>query len=475
MAMFMAQADSNSAPRGTLPRPECGGRPTFPLPPAGDVLAGGPLGQAAWALFDWANSPFTTLIITFVFPPYFVAAIIGDQARGQAVWGYALAASALMVAVLSPPLGAIADAAGRRKPWILVFTLMCIVGSGLLWYVRPEPQFAPLAIACVIIANLGFEFGVVFNNAMLPDIVAEEKLGRLSGWGWGLGYCGGLAALAVALFVFIRPERPPFGLDPGHAEQVRILGPLTALWFGAFAWPLFAFTPDRAARPGGIRDGLSAGMQRMRALLPELRRRPEIVRFLVAQMLYADGLATLFAFGGIYAAGAFGMNLSEVIAFGVLLNIAAGFGAFAFGWIDDWLGSRHTIIVALSGLVAAGGVAVLTESRSVLWIAGAVIGLFVGPVQAASRSLMAHLSPPNRRTEFFGLFALSGRATTFAGPAVVAAVTDATGSQRLGIATILVFCLSGLGLLVSMRGRTPPRGTVEKASGSTLSEGECRH
>jgi len=416
------------------------------------------LGQFSWALFDWANSPFTTLIITFVFPPYFVAAIIGDQAAGQVIWGYALAGSALAVALLSPPLGAIADAAGRRKPWLLAFTLLCIIGSALLWYARPAPESALPAIACLVVANLGFEFGVVFNNAMLPDIVAEQELGRLSGWAWGLGYCGGLAALVIALLLFIAPEQSPFGLDPSQAEQVRILGPLAAAWFAAFAWPLFAFTPDRPPRAAGVRSALIAGMRQMRALLPELRRRPEVVRFLLAHMLYADGLATLFAFGGVYAAGSFGMTLPQVAAFGVLLNVTAGLGAFAFGWVDDWIGSRRTVLLTLGGLTAAGLMAVLAQSRGVLWVSGAIIGLFVGPVQAASRSFMARLSPPERQTEFFGLFALSGRATTFAGPALVALLTETTGNQRLGMGVIIVLCVAGLGLLAGVR--EPTRRSV---------------
>lgn len=409
------------------------------------------LGQFSWALYDWANSPFTTLIVTFVFPPYFVAAIIGDQATGQAIWGYALAGSALAVALLGPPLGAIADAAGRRKPWLLVFTLLCMLGSALLWFARPTPGSALPAIACIVIANLGFEFGVVFNNAMLPDIVAERELGRLSGWAWGLGYCGGLAALAITLLLFIAPGQLPFGLDPSQAEQVRVLGPLAAIWFAVFAWPLFAFTPDRPPRAAGVRRALVLGMRQMRALLPELRRRPDLLRFLLAHMLYADGLATLFAFGGVYAAGTFGMTLPQVVAFGVLLNVAAGMGAFGFGWMDDWIGSRRTVLLTLAGLIAAGLVAVLAQSRGVLWVSGAIIGLFVGPVQAASRSFMARLSPPDRQAEFFGLFALSGRATTFAGPALVALLTEVSGSQRLGMGVIIVLCLAGLSLLAGVR------------------------
>ena len=404
-------------------------------------------GQFAWALFDWANSPFTTLIITFVFPAYFATAIVGDQVRGQAIWGYAIGASGFVVAMLSPLLGAIADVGGRRKPWIMGFTLVCIAATALLWFAAPSAASVPLALACVVIGNLGFEFGTTFNNAMLPDIVAEERLGRLSGWAWGLGYAGGLAALAVALVAFVQPAVPPFGLDREQAEHVRIIGPLVAIWFGLFVWPLFVFTPDRPGRSLAVAAAIREGLRSLRDTLKELKSSREVPLFLLAHMLYADGLATLFAFGGVYVAGTFGMSLSEVILFGVVLNVAAGLGAFVFGWVDDWIGSRPTAALALAGLILASIAAVSAETRPWLWVAGCFIGLFVGPAQAASRSLMARLSPSDRQAEYFGLFALSGKATAFLGPLVVAVVTDATGSQRLGLATIIAFLAAGLVLL----------------------------
>lgn len=422
--------------------------------PAGatsDRPAADAVGRFAWALFDWANSPFTTLVITFVFPAYFATAIIGNEAEGQTIWGYAIGASGLAVALLSPPLGAIADAGGWRKPWILGFTLLCMAGAGLLWFAAPVASAAVPALLCVAVANLGFEFGAVFNNAMLPDIVMQDRLGRLSGWAWGLGYAGGLAALAVALLAFVQPSTPPFGLDVAQAEHVRILGPLVALWFGLFAWPLFVFTPDRPARGLGVAAAAGQGLATLRETLAALPARRDVLRFLIAHMLYADGLATLFAFGGVYVAGTFGMSLSEVIAFGVVLNVAAGLGAFVFGWIDDWIGSRRTAALALAGLIVGGIAAVSVQTRPWLWVSGCVIGLFVGPVQAASRSLMARLSPPQQQAAYFGLFALSGKATAFAGPILVAVVTDATGSQRLGLATILAFLALGLVLLLDPR------------------------
>lgn len=408
-------------------------------------------GRLGWAAYDWANSPFTTLVITFVIPAYFASVVVGDPVRGQAMWGSAIAAGGLLVALLAPVLGAIADAGGgRRKPWIFGFTLLCCLGSALLWFVEPTPAAAALCLACVLLANIGFEFGIVFNNAMLPDIVSEERIGRLSGWAWGAGYAGGLAALLLVLVLLIWPETPPFGLDKAAAEQVRIVGPIVALWFALFSLPLFLFTPDR--RTPAIRGAARAGLKQLRDSIAALPRNRGMARFLLAHMLYADGLATLFAFGGLYAAGVFGMTMAEVIGFGVALNVAAGLGAILFGWVDDRLGSKQTIMLALTGLIAASVVAVLAPNVHWFWGAGIVVGLFVGPAQAASRSLMARLAPEEERGAYFGLFALSGRATAFAGPSLVAAVTSVSGSQRAGLATILLFFTLGL-LLLRRAGR----------------------
>jgi UMF1 family MFS transporter len=186
-----------------------------------------------------------------LFPAYFTTGVVRSDVLGQAVWGYTIAASGLIVALLAPSLGAIADAGGRRKPWIFAFALLCMLGSGLLWFARPESSALGWAIACVITANLGYEGAVMFTSAMLPDIVSKAHIGRFSGWAWGLGYIGGLVALALALFLFISPDVPAFGLDRGQAEDVRAVGPLVATWLGLFGLPLFLFTPDR--RPAACR------------------------------------------------------------------------------------------------------------------------------------------------------------------------------------------------------------------------------
>ena len=410
-------------------------------------IDGGRLGTAAWALFDWANSPFPTVVITFVFPVYFQRAIVGDAVRATELWGYAIALSALLVALLGPVLGAAADAGARRKPWLLVCTVVTVICTGLLWYAAPNASAMWLVLVLVALANVGFELGTVFYNAMLPDLVAPARLGRWSGWAWGLGYAGGLAALALALFALIRAEPPPFGLSAENSEPVRAVAVMVALWFVLFGWPLFAFTPDRPASGQGFVEVLKRGVGQLVSTVTQLGRYREIVRFLIAKMIYIDGLNTLFAFGGIYAAGSFAMTMEEVLIFGIALNVTAGLGAFAFGWIDDWIGGRRTVIIALIGSSAAGAAILLIEDKAWFWALGLFIGIFMGPVQSASRSLMGRMAPPALRAEMFGLYALSGKATAFLGPWLVATVTAAADSQRVGMATILVFFAVGLVLV----------------------------
>ena len=413
-------------------------------------------GLVAWALYDWACTPFATLIVTFVFPAYFASAVVGDEVRGQALWGYVIGLAGFGIAVLSPVIGAIADASGRRKPWLLVFSTLCIVASALLWFVQPDPAFVGLAIFLTVAANIAFASATVFNNAMLPDLVPEERIGRWSGWAWGLGYMGGLAALLLMLFGFMQQEFA--WLNRERAEHVRIVGPLVALWFVLFMWPLFVWTPDRASSSVNVVAAIRSGLATLRASLAGSIGQKNIVRFLGAQMLYADALVAIFAFGGIYAAGTFRMTIAEVTSFGILLNVTAGLGAFGFAWVDDLIGSRWTILISLGGLIVTTLMTVLIHNQLWLWIVGAALGLFVGPAQAASRSLMARLAPKGQETEFFGLFALSGRATAFLGPTLVGIVTSASGSQRLGLASLLVLLVAGAALLLSVS--EPRRQTI---------------
>lgn len=404
----------------------------------------------SWCLYDWANSAYPTVVLTFVFATYFTQAVAADAISGTAQWGFALTGSGAAIAILSPIVGAIADQTGRRKPWLGCFTALAVAGMIGLWWAQPDASFVPLFLALIAVSNVGFELAIVFYNAMLPDLVPESRLGRLSGWGWGIGYAGGLACLVIALVLFVQPAVPPFGLSKTSAEHVRATALLAAAWFAVFSLPIFLWTPDRPSTGMGLRRALVAGMRALVDTLRHIRSYRACAIFLVAQMIYTDGLNTLFAFGGIYAAGTFQMSLEEVLMFGVALNISAGLGSASFAWIDDLIGSKATIVIALIAVIVLGTALLVVDSKSAFWVLGVAIGAFFGPVQAASRTFMAHLAPEEMRTEMFGLYALTGKATAFLGPMLLGWATLAFDSQRAGMATVLVFFAVGLMLLLKV-------------------------
>jgi MFS transporter, UMF1 family len=405
----------------------------------------------AWCTYDWANSAFPTVIVTFVFAAYFAKGVAADEVTGTSQWSFAISLSMLATAALGPLLGAIADHGGRRKPWVLAFTTLMASATALLWFAEPKADAVWWILLCFALANFAFETATIFYNAMLPAIAPPSMIGRLSGWGWGLGYTGGLVCLAVALVVLIRPDPPLFGLQAAAAEPVRATALLVAGWVAAFSLPFFLLTPDGASAVLSPAEAVRRGLRTLRGTVAQLRRHRQIALFLLAHMIYTDGLNTLFSVGGIYAAVTFGMDFDELLLFGIALNVTAGLGAFAFGWVDDWIGSKRTVLIALAGIGLLGAAILLVQTKLLFWAFALPIGIFLGPAQSASRSLMARISPPEVYTEMFGLYALSGKATAFMGPALFGWVTALTGNQRIGLSTILVFLLVGALLLLPVR------------------------
>lgn len=401
-------------------------------------------GLWSWAFYDWANSGFAALVQTFVFAAFFTQAVAQDETTGTALWGNMMSVSGLIIGIGGPLLGAVADRTGRQKPWLAAFTAICITATALLFFIKPDSSFIPLALLLAGIGTLGSEYAMIFYNAMLPRLAEEKAVGRWSGWGWGLGYAGGLVLLIIALFGFVE-QGAWFGVPRDQAMHIRATMPLTALWYLVFCLPLFLFTSDAPGTGMPFRQALSEGWAQIRRSIRDVRSYGDIAIFLLARMLYNDGLTTMFAFGGIYAAGTFGMGSSEVIMFGIGLNVTAGIGAATFAWIDDKVGPRKTILVSLTGLTTCGVLILLVESLTLFWIFGLAVGLFVGPVQASSRSYLARVAPAELRGEMFGLFALSGKVTSFLGPLLVGWLTFASGSQRVGMSAIII--LFGLGLV----------------------------
>ncbi|WP_044560193.1 MFS transporter [Azospirillum sp. B4] len=425
---------------------------------------------AAWCLYDWATAPFHTLVATFVFSVYFTKAVVGDPVRGAALWGSAMGAAGIVIAVASPVLGAIADSSGRRKPWIAGFTTLVVLATATLWRVAPTPASIPLALGAAALGAVATELAHVFYNALLPAVAPSRLLGRVSGWGWGSGYASGLIVLLLALALLIKTDHPLFGLLGTDAQQgVRASNLLVALWMALFVLPLFRWVPDRADKglaPGAaVRQGLST----LAATVRGLPRRPDILRFLVASALWRDGIATLVQFGGIFAATEFGMEPGQIILFAIILNVSAGLGAAVMAWADDRFGAKRVLVISLLGLILSGGGMVLVGTRAGgflpplglpipfsgdqqwLLLLGLGLGACFGPAQAAARSLMARLSPPGLEAEMFGLYALSGRAVSALGPLAYGAATAAFASQRAGMATVLALFLAGLALLLPLR------------------------
>jgi UMF1 family MFS transporter len=415
----------------------------------------------SWCMYDWANSAFTTLVVTFIYATYFTTSIAQNEIIGTTQWSWGIGVSAVLIALLSPVFGAIADRGGRRRRYLIVSTVICVGATALLTFIAPGSVNAVLlSLTVFVIANVAFEIGMVFYNAFLPEITPQEKIGRVSGYGWGLGYMGGLFCLVAALAVFV-PDTPLFGISTADGFNIRATNLLVAGWFLLFSLPMFAFVKD--CRPAHERASVRDAFGDLATTFRQVRGYREIVRFLLARLFYNDALVTVFAFGGIYAMGTFNMTFEEMTVWAITINAAAGLGAFAMGFLDDRIGGKRTALLSIVMLAAAATVAVLTTSTTLFWIAGIVIGVAVGPNQAASRSLMGRFVPPRHKAEFFGFFAFSGKITSFTGPILLGLVTAATGSQRAGMSTILLFLLVGGLLLLTVDER---KGMAEATQAS---------
>ena len=433
---------------------------------AGEVTArpiwtGGRKSAFGWALYDWANSPFTTVVTTFIFAAYFAAAIAPDKTVGASQWAFTQGAAAFVMAFLSPILGAIADHGRGRKAWIVFWTLVMVAASAALWWGAPGVESTALVLTAAFIGVIGFEMGLVFYNAMLPGLAPASHIGRLSGWSWGLGYIGGLACLVLLLFVFVQPQVAPFGLDKLAAEHIRIAGPIVAVWALVFSLPLFFLTADTPGAGLPMRQAVGAGLRTLGSTLANVRKHSNIARFLIARIFYVDGLNTIFAVGAIYAAAVFGMTTPEVLMFGIIVNVTAGLGAFAFAWLDDRLGAKSTVLLGVAGVTVCGIPMLFIDDKTWFYVLGGVMGLFFGPAQAASRSLMSHLAPKGQEAEMFGLYAFAGKCTAFLGPWIFGAVTLAAG-PRWGMATVVPFLIVGALILLKVdTGKAAPAETAD--------------
>ncbi|MDH4983048.1 MFS transporter [Hyphomicrobium sp. D-2] len=438
--------------------------------------------RISWMLFDWSVQPFYTLILTFLFAPYFANVVVGDGPQGQSMWGFGAAIAGIFIALGSPFLGAFADGRGQRKPWIALFSVILAIAMASLWIATPAAPSSTiyLVLLAFIIATVCAEYTAVFTNAIMPSLVPQSELGRLSGSGWACGYFGGLASLFLVAGLIVPmgdSGMTMFGLDPllpldtTTREGDRIVGPLSAVWYLVFMVPFFLFVPD--IKQKRVHDGRPATAElwdTVRAL-PQNR---DMLFFLAARMIYTDGLTAIFTFGGIYGASVFGWGPLELGIFGIILTLIGAFGALIGGVLDDRISAKFVIVTALF-LLLLGAIGILSVDKNhVLFFldvapkeAGSgpfssageqvflafaiVVGLVAAPVQSSSRSLLARLAPPDKITQYFGLFAFSGKVTAFLAPLLVALVTAITQSQRIGMAAITLFLIVGMALMTKVR------------------------
>ncbi|CAN5188385.1 MFS transporter [soil metagenome] len=435
--------------------------------------------RAAWALYEWAQQPYWALIATFIFTPYFAAGFVGDAARGQSLLGYAGAIAGLLIAVFSPLVGASVDARRNPRAWLIGLAVPFVLASAALWQAVPGDQARILPIlACLIVASVAAELSGSVMNALLPLVAKPGQVGRLSGSAWALAYVGALITLFIVLLCFSLPRIPMLGLSKALHEPDRIVGPLVAVWFLVFSWPLMVTAP-RPPAPTTEKKPLAE----LWATLRSLPSKPWMLRFLIGRMLIGDGISSFIAFGGVLAAGMFGWTTTQLGLYAIALSITAGIGTFIGGRVDQKLGSKATVLIAACVvLFGAFGVGMVGRDSLffVLPVAAPVpggalfsslpervflgfslfVGLTFGPAQASLRAWMAQLAPAGESGRWFGLYALSGKATAFMAPLVIAVGTRWVGDQRIAVAVSALFMITGAVVLARVPRQGPEVSSV---------------
>ena len=412
----------------------------------------------AWAFWDWGSSAFNAVVTTFVFTVYLTSTKgFGGTVAASSAIGLGLTISGFVVLLLAPVTGQRSDGSGRRKFWLAVNTGVVVLCIAALYFVTPSPALLWLGVGLLGVGTVFYELAAVNYNAMLIQVSTRKTVGRVSGFGWAMGYFGGIVLLLILYFGFIHPDVGLFGVTSANGLSVRVSMLLAAIWFLGFALPVLLAVPEYQPPAAVKRDRVSffAAYGRLgkdiAALWRESRR---TIWFLLASAIFRDGLTGVFTFGGVLAAGTFGFSAGEVIIFAIAANVVAGLSTVAVGTLDDRIGPKPVIITALIGLVVSGMLVFLLHDggQIVFWTAGLALCLFVGPAQSASRTFLSRLVPAGREGEVFGLYATTGRAATFIAPALFTLFVTISGQQFFGILGIVLVIFVGLVILIPVKG-----------------------
>lgn len=413
-----------------------------------------------WAMWDWGSQPFNTVITTFVFAVYLTSESFGSTNTTSTALAISTAVSGLLVALLAPVLGQNSDRSGRGVRNLRIQTWILAALSAALFFVRPEPAFLVVGLVLLGAGSIISEIASVNYNASIEQVASPRNVGRVSGFGWGMGYLGGILVLLLIYFLFIQPDVGLFGVTGDAGMDIRVSMIVCGVWILLFTLPAFFVlkdTPKDAVPRVGVVDSYKLVWDSLRRLWGQSRH---TVYFLGASALFRDGLAGVFAFGAILAAGTFGLSAGEVIIFGAVANIVAGIATMLFGLLDDVLGPKRVILISLVALTALGlGIFVLHDGgKPVFWTLGLAMTAFVGPAQASSRSFLARVIPEGQGGEIFGLYATTGRVVSFLAPAafglfiwIGSVVTGETNTQYWGILGIALVLVAGLAVLIPVK------------------------
>jgi len=400
-----------------------------------------------FALYDFANSAFTTIIITFIFSTYFAKQIAPNPVLGQSYWGWTIGITGVIVAIVGPLLGNLADRKNYAEFFIKIFTIICISLTCLLWFSKPSKEYLFYTLLIVGLANIFYELSLIFYNSTLKKISEDKSLGKSSGYSFALGYIGGILILIICIKIFIDNNSLPFGLSKDNSENIRATSFLVAFWYLIFSLPfllnLKKYNYDKVNK-------LTNSIKNFKGIIWN-KGLNNIGKFLLARMLYADGLNAIIVMGGIFAVGVFNLEIKDLLLLSVLMNITAFIGAIIGGYANDKFSSKAVIIFSLVGLILSSSIILFLKSKIIFLIFASINGFFIGPVQSASRVFMTKSIDKNNQASAFGLFALSGKLTSFIGPLLVSTITYISNNQKIGFSSAIALLLIGLVILLNVK------------------------
>ena len=400
-----------------------------------------------FALYDFANSAFTTIIITFIFSTYFAKQIAPNPVLGQSYWGWAIGITGILVALTGPLIGSIADKKNCTEFFIKLFTIICVILTSLLWFSQPSEKYLLYTLIIVALANFFYELSLIFYNSILKRISNSNNLGKSSGFGFALGYLGGILILIVCIKIFIDTDVLPFGLSKENSENIRATSIVVALWYLFFSIP-FLFSLKKKIK--NKIEKSSNNIKKIKNLFWN-KGLNNLGKFLIARMLYADGLNAIIIMGGIFAVGVFNLEIKDLLVLSVLMNITAFTGAIIGGYANDKFSSKSVIIFSLLGLIFSSTIILFIKTKIFFLIFASINGFFIGPIQSASRVFITKSIDKNNQASGFGLFALSGKLTSFIGPLLVSTLTYISNSQRIGFSATIILLLIGLLILLKVK------------------------